>query len=101
MLTLLSESVSIALILFGLGCAVVGFFLGHTVKAERAWQDWTTARADQAQRHASRLDVPAVSPPPAPRPGPYPTGDAGLPHQRAPHQRAPHRATDRVPQAVP
>ncbi len=49
MTTLMSQYLALSLAVFGLGCAILGFFFGHTVKTERGWQryvDSTIARRD-------------------------------------------------------
>ena len=49
MTTLMGQYLALSLAVFGLGCAILGFFFGHTVKTERGWQkyvDSTIARRD-------------------------------------------------------
>ncbi len=40
MTVLITHALGITLAVFGLGCAIVGFFVGHTVRAEHNWQDY-------------------------------------------------------------
>lgn len=44
-----------AVLCFGLGCATVGFFVGHLVKAERSWQQSDDLAPERPGRSSARV----------------------------------------------
>ena len=57
MTVLITHALGATLALFGLGCAIVGFFLGHTVRAEHNWQDYVDRENAYRTPHPNQRTV--------------------------------------------